>query len=317
MKNDENHSDTDSEDFLEFLSNNKNTIIENNEENEDNNIVFGIDLGTTNSCISYWKNNKLEIIPDEYGNKTIPSYVAYTNVSKYIGNDAKNQKDINSENVFYEVKRLIGKKFNDESVKREKTLLSYKIEEDKNGGICLKTTLKDDKLITPEEISSNILMKLKSMAKFHLKKDVKDVVITIPANFNDGQRQATKDAAEIAGLNCLMLINEPTAAALSYGMMNRSKIKIDKKINEDDEEDDNFLTLLVYDFGGGTLDVSLLVVYNGIFEVKASTGNTNLGGSDFDDRIMTYCIEKFKKSNNIKKLENISLLSLQKLNGNH
>ena len=313
MKNDENHSDTDSEDFLEFLSNNKDTIIENNEENEDNNIVFGIDLGTTNSCISYWKNNKLEIIPDEYGNKTIPSYVAYTNVSKYIGNDAKNQKDINSENVFYEVKRLIGKKFNDESVKREKTLLSYKIEEDKNGGICLKTTLKDDKLITPEEISSNILMKLKSMAKFHLKKDVKDVVITIPANFNDGQRQATKDAAEIAGLNCLMLINEPTAAALSYGMMNRSKIKIDKEINEDDEEDDNFLTLLVYDFGGGTLDVSLLVVYNGIFEVKASTGNTNLGGSDFDDRIMTYCIEKFKKSNNIKKLENISLLSLQKL----
>ena len=140
MKNDENHSDTDSEDFLEFLSNNKDTIIENNEENEDNNIVFGIDLGTTNSCISYWKNNKLEIIPDEYGNKTIPSYVAYTNVSKYIGNDAKNQKDINSENVFYEVKRLIGKKFNDESVKREKTLLSYKIEEDKNGGICLKTT---------------------------------------------------------------------------------------------------------------------------------------------------------------------------------
>ena len=313
MKNDENQTDSDSEDFLEFLSNNKNEIIKNEEEKEDKNIVLGIDLGTTNSCISYWKNNKLEIIPDEYGNKTIPSYVAYTNVSKYIGNDAKNQKDINSENVFYEVKRLIGKKFNDESVKREKTLLSYKIEEDKNGGICLKTTLKDNKLITPEEISSNILMKLKSMAKRHLNQEVKDVVITIPANFNDGQRQATKDAAEIAGLNCLMLINEPTAAALSYGMMNRSKIQVKKDDEEIDSENDNFLTMLVYDFGGGTLDVSLLVVYNGIFEVKASTGNTNLGGSDFDDRIMTYCIEKFKKINNISKLENISLLSLQKL----
>lgn len=295
--------DTDINDFFEPEHDNKNII--NNSEKEieeiDNDIIFGIDLGTTNSCISYWKNNSLVIIPDENGNKIIPSIVAFTNKSKYVGNSAKNQKEINTENVFYEVKRLIGRKYNDSVIQNEKELLSYSIDKDNNNNILLKSKLKDNKTFIPEEISASILSKLKIMAKNYTKKDVKDVVITIPANFNDGQRQATKDAAEIAGLNPILLLNEPTAAALSYGMMTRKK------------EDSDELTILVYDFGGGTLDVSLIMIYNGIFEVKASSGNTHFGGSDFDDRIISFCLSKFKNKYNYSNLNNLSMLSLQKL----
>ena len=247
-------ADTNINDFFEPDNNTENIINTSEKEIDDidNNIIFGIDLGTTNSCISYWKNNSLVIIPDENGNKIIPSIVAFTNKSKYVGNSAKNQKEINTENVFYEVKRLIGRKYNDDVIQNEKELLSYSIDKD-NNNILLKSKLKDNKTFIPEEISASILSKLKIMAKNYTKKDVKDVIITIPANFNDGQRQATKDAAEIAGLNPLLLLNEPTAAALSYGMMTRKK------------DDNKELTILVYDFGGGTLDVSLIVIYNGIF----------------------------------------------------
>ena len=331
---DANDSELSDDDVFDLIHNKKSTSeIETTKENKEN-FVYGIDLGTTNSCISLWRNNNIEIIPDEYGNKTIPSMVAYSEVSQYVGYDAKNQKDINTENVFYEVKRLIGRKFSDEAVQKESDMLSYKIVQDDKEGICLQSTVMNNKTFTPEEISANILMKLKSMAKRYMNTtDIKNVVITIPANFNDGQRQATKDAAEIAGLNPLMLINEPTAAALAYGMANRTKIlKKSKQADadnavHDDESSDNssesssdsdsmnsedFLTIMVYDFGGGTLDVSLLVVYDGIFEVKASSGNTHFGGSDFDDRIMTFCLDKFKKRHGYSKLS-LPCLSLQKL----
>jgi heat shock 70kDa protein 1/2/6/8 len=309
------NEDNTDKDLLDFIHTNENTDNKNkinDTDTFDTKYIYGIDLGTTNSCISVWRNDNIEIIPDEYGNKTIPSMVAYTNMSQYVGYDAKNQKDINSENVFYEVKRLIGRKITDEQVNNEKELLSYSITHDDKDGILLESSLIGDRKFTPEEISANILMKLKSIAKRYMNTDdVKDVVITIPANFNDGQRQATKDAAVIAGLNPIMLINEPTAAALAYGMANRSKI-IDKvNLNTDNCESD-YLTLLVYDFGGGTLDVSLLTVYDGIFEVRASSGNTHFGGSDFDERIMAFCLNKFKRHNNYDKI-NISCVSLQKL----
>lgn len=313
--NNDNESD---DEVFDLIHTKETTEKQENKEHVKEDYVYGIDLGTTNSCITVWRNNNAEIIPDEFGNKTIPSMVAYTNVSQYVGYDAKNQKDINSENVFYEVKRLIGRKFLDKEVQNEMDMLSYKITKDAKEGICLQSTIMNDRVFTPEEVSANILMKLKSMAKRYMNtSEIKNVVITIPANFNDGQRQATKDAAEIAGLNPLMLINEPTAAALAYGMANRTKIIKNKKqndVSESNEEldDDNFLTIMVYDFGGGTLDVSLLVVCNGIFEVKASSGNTHFGGADFDERIMTYCLDKFKKKHGYSKIS-IPCLSLQKL----
>lgn len=366
--------DSDDDDVFDFISsrreNRRKMLNLETDDKDQENYIYGIDLGTTNSCISLWRNDKVEIIPDEYGNTTVPSMVGYTNISTYVGIDAKNQKSINTENVFYEVKRLIGRKFDDKVVKDEMDMLAYKIVDDGKGGVGLQSTLKDDRVFTPEEISANVLVKLKTMAKRYMKTDnIKDVVITIPANFNDGQREATMDAARIAGLNPIMLLNEPTAAALAYGMQNRAKILKDQRqkerdekrqkereererlynerlgldvkgademSSEDDSDDDSdeitsdsdsdtdssdtdessmgddYLTLLVYDFGGGTLDVSLLEVYDSTFEVKASAGNTHFGGADFDDRIMTFCLDKFKKRHKYKKLL-IPNLSLQKL----
>jgi heat shock protein 1/8 len=286
---DDHHDDTDD-------SNSENNYTLQEFENE---YIIGIDLGTTNSCVAIWRNENLEIIPDEYGNRTIPSYVAFTNVNRYVGLDAKNQKELNPNNVFYEVKRLIGRKFDDPFVAREKEYLSYNIESDDNKNILLVPELGNSKKFTPEEIASAILSKAKLMATNYLGKKISKCVITIPANFNDGQRQATKDAATIAGLECIRLINEPTSAALAYGLLRRSKSDGEKKI-------------IVYDFGGGTLDVSLLSIEDGIFTVLASGGNTRMGGSDFDNRLISFCMGKFEKQNNIK-LDSLSNMSLQKL----
>lgn len=298
-----NSHDSEDEDVLNFIhdedNNNDHHDLEIDDKNKDN-YIYGIDLGTTNSCISIWRNNRIEIIPDENGRTTIPSVVAYTNISQYIGHDAKNQKEINSNNVFYEVKRLIGRRFDDPVVQNESEMLAYKIVDDGNGGIGLQSSVMGNKIFAPEEISAQILMKLKSMAKRYMKTDkVRDVIITIPANFNDGQRQATKDAAIIAGLNPILLLNEPTAASLAYGMHNRSKvIKYHKDENsnksEDSYDNSDFMKILVYDFGGGTLDVSLLDICDGIFTVKASSGDTHFGGADFDERVMVYCLKSFK-----------------------
>jgi len=260
--------------------------------------IIGIDLGTTNTCIGIWRNGNLEIIPDEYGNRTIPSYVGFTNINRYVGLDAKKQKDINTKNVFYEVKRLIGRKASDSIIMKEKELLSYQIGCDDSDNIILVSELNNKKTFTPEEISAAILSKAKTLASNYLGKPISKAVITIPAHFNDGQRQATKDAATIAGLECIRIINEPTAAAMAYGLMHRSnKPK----------------TIMVYDFGGGTLDVSLMQIDNGIFEVMCVSGNSRIGGVDFDNRLMAYTIAKFQKQNKIEKINGLSAISLQKL----
>jgi len=277
-----------------------NDYFDNNTENIsiNENLIIGIDLGTTNSCAAIWRNNNLEIIPDEYGNRTVPSYVAYTNITRYIGHDAKNQKDINTENVFYEVKRLIGRKYDDEHVQDLLELLSYQVHKTETNDIAF---ISHDKIITPEEISAAVLSRLKNNAKRYLNQDVTDVVITIPAHFTDSQRQATRDAATIAGLNCIRIINEPIAASLAYGLITRSQTHKNKEMK-----------VLVYDFGGGTLDVSILEIDNGTFSVLSSAGISYFGGTDFDNRIMQFCLSVFKKKHNIKSLS-ISSVNLQKL----
>lgn len=265
-----------------------------------NDVIIGIDLGTTNSCVAVWRKNHFDIIPDSQGRRTLPSFVAYTNTTRYVGHDAKNQKELNPHNVFYDVKRLIGRKFNDPIVESERNFFSFKIDKDENDNIVLVPKLDNKNILTPEEISATILSKLKRNACDYLGVDVKKCIITVPAYFNDGQRQATKDAAKIAGLDCVRLINEPTAAALAFGMMERTQNKTRH--------------VIVYDFGGGTLDVSLVKIVDGIFEVLASCGNSRLGGSDFDTRLMSYCLGKFAKkySVNIETIE-IPSISYQKL----
>jgi heat shock protein 1/8 len=291
-------------DILDFIQHSQN--ITEKQEKIKKEIIVGIDLGTTNSCISYWNDSSLVLIPDEKGNKTIPSYVGFTNVSRYVGHDAKNQSVLNTNNVYYETKRLIGRKYTDPDVQREKNLVAYKIYGDENDNIRLLSTLYNDKTFTPEEIASNILLKLKHMAQDYLKQKITKAVITIPARFNDTQRQATIDAAKIAGLECVRIIHEPTAAAMAYGLGSR-KLKPDQYIN-----------IIVYDFGGGTLDVSLVEISankdgENIFAVLGSAGNTNLGGSDFDKRLCKYSIDMFKLKNGLKTLENLPALSLQRL----
>jgi molecular chaperone DnaK (HSP70) len=296
-----------------------NDEINNIENLNDNDIeyenVIGIDLGTSNSCVAIYRNGMVEIIPDEYGHKIIPSYVAFGNSgNRYVGHAAKNQTEINPKNVFYEVKRLIGRKINDNIIENEKEYRTYNLGEDQRGSIILisnitnknsETGLLELKKFTPEEVISAILVKLKNMASEYLKSPVTKAVITIPANFNDGQRQATKDAAKIAGLECIRLVNEPTAAGIAYGMTLRTEKTSDGKSIK--------RTALVYDFGGGTLDVTLLIIENGKYEVIASSGNMRFGGSDFDTRLIQYCIGRFERINHFPKLNNISPLSMQKL----
>ena len=266
-------------------------------------IIIGIDLGTSNSAVCVWRNNNYEIIPDEFGENTIPSIVAFTNKSRYIGYEAKNQRELNPKNVIFESKRLIGRKITDECVMNESEFLTYDISGTLDGNILLHTDVQGKKY-TPEEISAMILTKLKTMASEYMKEEITKAVITVPANFTDSQRQATKDAATIAGLECIRIINEPTAAAIAYGLYNRSlcKTKEYKDIN-----------IIVYDFGGGTLDVSALNVSKGLFEVLASVGNTHLGGADFDQRLMRYSLHLFKKKHNINVLDDVPTLSIQKL----
>jgi molecular chaperone DnaK (HSP70) len=440
-------------DYIENVKDDKNNNIDDgviNTETTDNNnvpIILGIDYGTTNSCISIWRNNNCEIIPDEFGNKTIPSYVAYTNVGKYVGQDAKNQQDINPKNVFYEIKRLMGRAFNENAVQDCKELLSYDIFKNERDCVNIQSSVRDNKVFTPEEISALILSKLKDMATKYLKREVKDVVIAVPAHFNEDQRQATCDAAAIAGLNCIRMIHEPTAAALAYGMMDRSinqalclksqtnndtKLKVSESDTDDDseEDDDNEkipvqldsdavpvqldsdavpvqldsdavpvqldpieerictdndtnhntdndtnhnteietnhnteidanininavadtdtdtdntshltdpeyedsdrdtdapkgMLILVYDLGGGTLDVSLIDVFDGVFQVLGSSGISHFGGVDFDNRLMNFCLTKFMRQYGYKSVApdpknnfgmgSLDRLSLQKL----
>lgn len=295
--------ETNNDDITNFIQTNiqTNNLQSLNDEEE---IIVGIDLGTTTSCVCYWKEGNCIVIPDDKGNKTIPSYVGYTNKSRYIGMDAKNQSLLNS-NVYYEVKRLIGRKYVDKDVQREKDLLSYEICEDKNtGNILLSSSL--DKVFTPEEISAAILSKLKLQASEFLKRKISKAIITIPARFTDSQRQATLDAAKIAGLECVRTIHEPTAAAMAYGLTNR-KLKPNEILN-----------IIVYDLGGGTLDVSIVEIStnnhgDNIFTVIGSAGNTHLGGADFDAKLVSFSLRKFKMINKLDKIDDLPAISLQKL----
>ncbi|PHJ18019.1 chaperonin protein [Cystoisospora suis] len=241
-------------------------------------VVIGIDLGTTYSCVGVYRHGRVDIIPNDQGNRITPSYVAFTDDDRKIGEAAKNEATINPTNTLFDVKRLIGRRFNEKEVQRDKELLPYEIF-NKDGKPYIRVLVKGQpKILAPEEVSAMVLTKMKETAENFLGKEVKNAVVTVPAYFNDAQRQATKDAGAIAGLNVIRIINEPTAAAIAYGL--------DKK---------NEKTILVYDLGGGTFDVSILVIDNGVFEVLATSGDTHLGGEDFDQRVMDYFIKLVKK----------------------
>jgi len=240
--------------------------------------VIGIDLGTTYSCVGIYKNGRVEIIPNDQGNRITPSYVAFTEEERLIGEAAKTQATINPSQTLFDVKRLIGRKYDEKSVQSDKKLLPFDLV-NKGGKPMISVKVKGEtKQLMPEEVSSMVLTKMKETAENYLGKEVKHAVITVPAYFNDAQRQATKDAGTIAGLEVLRIINEPTAAAIAYGL--------DKKAEKN---------ILVYDLGGGTFDVSLLTIDNGVFEVVATNGDTHLGGEDFDQRVMEHFIKVFNK----------------------
>jgi heat shock protein 5 len=240
--------------------------------------VIGIDLGTTYSCVGIYKNGRVEIIPNDQGNRITPSYVAFTEEERLIGEAAKTQATINPSQTLFDVKRLIGRKYDEKTVQSDKKLLPFDVV-NKGGKPMIEVKVKGEKKqLMPEEVSSMVLTKMKETAENYLGKEVKHAVITVPAYFNDAQRQATKDAGTIAGLEVLRIINEPTAAAIAYGL--------DKKTEKN---------ILVYDLGGGTFDVSLLTIDNGVFEVVATNGDTHLGGEDFDQRVMEHFIKVFNK----------------------
>jgi len=244
--------------------------------------AIGIDLGTTYSCVGVWQNDRVEIIANDQGNRTTPSYVAFTeNNERLIGDAAKNQTATNPQNTVFDAKRLIGRKFSDQQVQDDMKDWSYKVISGPADKPMIEVEFNGEtKQFAAEEISSMVLIKMKEVAESYLGKKVTDAVVTVPAYFNDSQRQATKDAATIAGLNCLRIINEPTAAAIAYGL--------DK--NKDDDTN-----VLIFDLGGGTFDVSLLNIEGGIFEVKATAGDTHLGGEDFDSRLLRHFSEEFKR----------------------
>src|SRR5438309_1782994 len=243
--------------------------------------VIGIDLGTTNSAVAYMEGGEPTIIPNAEGGRITPSVVAFTkNGERLVGQVAKRQAITNPDNTIYSVKRLMGRRFTDPEVQRTMKMVSYKIEPAPNGGVLI--VLGNGQKLTPPEVSAMILQKLKTDSEAYLGEKVTQAVITVPAYFDDQQRQATKDAGQIAGLEVLRIINEPTAAALAYGL--------DKKKDE---------LVAVYDLGGGTFDISVLQLGEGVFEVKATNGDTHLGGDDFDARIMDWLVEEFKKDQGI------------------
>ncbi|KAL4328444.1 hypothetical protein HN51_026717 [Arachis hypogaea] len=245
--------------------------------------AIGIDLGTTYSCVGVWQNDRVEIIANDQGNRTTPSYVAFTDTERLIGDAAKNQVAMNPHNTVFDAKRLIGRKFSDPSVQADMKHWPFKVVPGPADKPMIVVNYKgEEKHFAAEEISSMVLTKMKEVAEAFLGHTIKNAVVTVPAYFNDSQRQATKDAGAIAGLNVLRIINEPTAAAIAYGL--------DKKASRSGEKN-----VLIFDLGGGTFDVSLLTIEEGIFEVKATAGDTHLGGEDFDNRLVNHFAAEFKR----------------------
>jgi len=247
-------------------------------------VAIGIDLGTTYSCVGIYKSGNVEIIANDQGNRTTPSWVSFGE-ERLIGDAAKNASGANINNTIFEIKRMMGRDYNDPILQKDLKLLPYKVVNVNNKPKVEITTSDGPKLFTPEEISAMILGKMKSIAEGYLGQKVTDAVVTVPAYFNDAQRQATKDAGVIAGLNVLRVINEPTAAAMAYGLQKKA--------------DGKGRNVLIFDFGGGTHDVSLLNIEDGIFEVKATAGDSHLGGADIDNLIVEYLIKEFKTKNKV------------------
>ena len=261
--------------------------------------AIGIDLGTTYSCVGVFQHNKVEIIANDQGNRTTPSYVAFTNVERLIGDAAKHQSVLNPFNTIFDAKRLIGRNIDDCNLEKDKNHWPFEVINE-NGKPKIRVEFKgEQKTFTPEEISSMILIKMKETAEAYLGDTVSQAVLTVPAYFNDSQRQATKDAGAIAKLNILRIINEPTAAAIAYGL--------DKEVGVES----NGRNILIFDLGGGTFDVSILNIDDGIFEVKSTAGNTHLGGEDFDNRLVEYFVKEVQRkskkdiSNNKKALRRL------------
>lgn len=245
--------------------------------------VIGIDLGTTYSCVGVMQNGKVEILVNDQGNRITPSYVAFTDEERLVGDAAKNQFAANPKRTIFDIKRLIGRKFNDKDVQNDIKHFPFRVTNDNGKPAVTVEVAGKDRSFTPEEISAMVLGKMKEIAESYLGKKVENAVVTVPAYFNDNQRQATKDAGIIAGLNVLRVVNEPTAAAIAYGL--------DKKGPESQ--------IIVYDLGGGTFDVSLLQIEDGVFEVLATAGDTHLGGEDFDQRVITFLAKQYNKKHNV------------------
>jgi L1 cell adhesion molecule like protein len=253
-----------------------------------NSPAIGIDLGTTYSCVGIWQNDRVEIIANDQGNRTTPSYVGFSDSERIIGDAAKNAAAMNPKNTVFDAKRLIGRKFDDQTgsssswIKTDIKHWPFSVVPGPGSKPLIQVEFKHEtKTFAPEEISAMILIKMKEIAENYLSKTIKKVVITVPAYFNDSQRQATKDAGTIAGLDVLRIINEPTAAAIAYGLDRKDQVKSERNV-------------LIFDLGGGTFDVSLLTIEEGIFEVKATAGDTHLGGEDFDNRLVDYFVQDFK-----------------------
>merc|ERR1719261_618324 len=257
---------------------------DDDDKKEDVGTVIGIDLGTTYSCVGVFKNGRVEIIANDQGNRITPSYVAFTaDGERLVGDASKNQLTTNPENTVFDAKRLIGREFSDKTVQADIKFFPFKLVDKNSKPHVQVETSQGEKTFAAEEISAMVLVKMKETAEAFLGKKVTHAVVTVPAYFNDAQRQATKDAGTIAGLTVMRIINEPTAAAIAYGM--------DKKEGEKN--------VLVFDLGGGTFDVSLLTIDNGVFEVLSTNGDTHLGGEDFDQRVRQYYIKMVKKKSNV------------------